>query len=200
MEFSGDAGAFLLLGMNQAPAQAVQGFFGRLPLRDVDRRADIAAEGSIDFKSGRPIVNDPAELTVEPPQPVFHFESGARIKRRRVGSDATLNILWMYANDPPFSQFLFHGPAREAQPTLIEKGAKFVRAGHPDENGSRVCNQAKSFFALAQNCLTCEDSLHGTFTLQSVPEYIPKTRTRFNKSSVQSTRRLVLMNDMAPSI
>src|SRR5580704_11294805 len=84
VQFPGDACAFLLLSVDQAPAQGVEGFFRCLTLRDINGGTNVAAESAVDFKPRRSIINYPAKLTVETPQPVFHFERSSRVKRRRV--------------------------------------------------------------------------------------------------------------------
>jgi hypothetical protein len=53
---------------------------------------------------------------------------------------------------PAVSEFLLHPVAGERKPGLIEKGAKFIGAGHPDQHRSRVCHDAKAFFTLTLSC------------------------------------------------
>ena len=52
--------------------------------------------------------------------------------------EATLHIVWMHAFDPSRAHFLLHASASELEPRLIEKIAKAIRSGHPNQHRRRI--------------------------------------------------------------
>src|ERR1700758_733957 len=50
VKFPGDAGAFFLLGADQASCQVMKRYLGVLSFRDVDTRANVSKEGAIGFE------------------------------------------------------------------------------------------------------------------------------------------------------
>src|SRR6516164_5561929 len=51
---------------------------------------------------------------------------------------------------PPPSQLLFHRPAPEVQPTLVEEGGALIWTGHRDHHRSIVRHIPEPFLAFAQ--------------------------------------------------
>ena len=59
-----------------------------------------------------------------------------------------LQILRVDIFCPAASKFGVHGSPGEIQPRLIDVGAKFVGAGHPDHHWRRLCSQHQVRFTL----------------------------------------------------
>jgi hypothetical protein len=70
----------------------------------------------------------------------------------------------MHTVGPSVAQFLFHRPAREIWPCLIEERTPFVRPGNPHERCGRVSHRSEALFIQIENV----DGFRGTD--QVVPE------------------------------
>lgn len=91
-------------------------------------------------------IHHPAVHSIEAAQAVFYLKVNPRVERagvdcaqHRTGSSGCTPAV-----QPCPSSSAWSG---ELQPTLIEKCAKFLCAGHPDRHRSRVGDQAKTVFA-----------------------------------------------------
>src|ERR1700739_237568 len=119
----------------------------------IDSDSDVTGKRSVLVESRHADVKEPAILSVPTPEPVFHPESFALIKRLCVGHKTSLQVIWVDAFCPADAEFFLHGTPREIQPGLVEVCKKLVRAGHPDEYRCSVCDQAKTLFALLKPLL-----------------------------------------------
>src|ERR1700692_2792617 len=150
MKFPGDARAFFFLGGHQASGQRVQESLGVCAVSNVDTRANISKEGAVGFKPRHANIKQPAVLSIETPQTVFHFEVKASVKGRRVESRTVVTVVRMHPRKPRVAQLLFHGAAREIQPALIEESTKVARSMHPDQRRGTTRQQPKALFAFAE--------------------------------------------------
>src|SRR5204863_199993 len=83
-----------------------------------------------------------------------HLKLFATIKEMGIGVHATLQILAMYSLCPTISELRMHWPSSKVQPCLIDVGAEFVRARHPDQDWRGVGNQSETLFAFL-DCFFC---------------------------------------------
>jgi len=95
---------------------------------------------------GHAAVDDPSILIVKTAQAIFHPESLAGIEGIGVCVQAAFEIVGMDTLCPAVAQLAFQRPAGEFKPPLVEPGAAFVRAGHPEHNRGRVAHQAEAIF------------------------------------------------------
>jgi hypothetical protein len=140
MKLSRDTIAFFFLGSDQAAGQSVDRFFGRLSIRYIDARTNVAPERAVGFKPRNAKIQDPAVNAVKTSETVFHLEVDPIVKRRRVDLQTAIPVVRMYRCDPSVTQILFQGPSCEVKPTLIEERTEFVCTRHPDQHRSGVCH------------------------------------------------------------
>src|SRR4051794_31505471 len=86
-------------------------------------------------------------------EPVFDLERLTLVEGRDIGVQALLEIVGMHPLHPAVSDLRFERATGEIEPRLIDIGAEFIEARHPDHDGSRVRNVAKLFVILAQGRL-----------------------------------------------
>ena len=138
----------------------LQGFLGEPPVRDVDRRSDVALEVSLRREPGDARVEDPAVLAVAPAQAVFELvRFAARLDL--VEGAHERELVRVNALHPAVPDLLLERPPREVEPRLVEEGAAGGRIRDPDEHGRRVRHEPEPRLALLQG-------LFGAQTLRQV--------------------------------
>src|SRR5215472_2994068 len=152
VQFSGNPGTFLLVGLNQRANHAGKGLFSLFTLTDVNSRADVARKGSVSVESRHSLIENPAIFCVFSAEPILHPERLPPIERLCIGLKATFQVVSVDSLCPAISQFLVQGPTGELQPSLIEIGTEPVRAGHPDHYRCGISDQTEALFAFAQRC------------------------------------------------
>src|SRR5260221_8187171 len=122
-------------------------FLTLLALGDVKARTDVAEERAIGGKARRSIIQNPTIFTVPSSQAIFHREPLPCIKGVDVDFKAAVEIFAVDALCPPITKLLLQTPARKFEPTVVEKGAQFVRARHPDHHRRCVGHVPKTSLA-----------------------------------------------------
>src|SRR4029077_21232429 len=95
-------------------------------------------------------IQNPAVFTVISSQAILHRERSPGSKENPVDFKTVLQVIRMNPFGPTIAQFLLHCSPGKVEPALVEEGAEFVRAGHPDEDGRDVGDRAKTRFTLTQ--------------------------------------------------
>src|SRR6476646_5631256 len=153
MQLPCDAGSLLFLCLDQPSVYRRDRFFSQLVLSHVNAGPDIARKRTVEVESRHPAVKDPAKFSVIALQTVFHPEAFPPVERANVGNQAAVQIIWIHSSRPPVSHLGLECLSCEIQPRLVEIGAKFVCARHPDEHWRGVSNEAKAGFTFPQNRL-----------------------------------------------
>ncbi len=124
-------------------------FLGVFKIGDIGTGSDIAGEDAAEVVTGHAGVEQPAILSVGPPQTVLHLKAASGVEGHQVGCDAGIHVIRMHAAGPAVAHLLFEGASGEGQPTLVEEGAGLVRAGNPDHGGRGIGETAEARFAFA---------------------------------------------------
>src|SRR5450631_1055603 len=115
MQLAGDPSPLSLLGLNQPAAHRRKNLFGKPAIRDVDARSNVAGKRTVPVEPRHRHIEDPAVLTVMPPQPKLHLEGLARIEGSRIGIHARRHILRVNPLYPAGSQLLPKRAARSEE-------------------------------------------------------------------------------------
>src|SRR5581483_3512317 len=83
---------------------------------DHNARTDVARKLAIVEHSRHARVDNPAISTVGPAQPIFHAEFPARLEAGKIGIQAALQVVRMYAFRPAVAKLLLHRAAAKFQP------------------------------------------------------------------------------------
>ena len=86
LKLSGNPRSFVLVGLHQTLAQTRESEPGKLQIRDVNRRADVAFKAAILEKPRRAGVEDPSIFAVVPAEPILHAEGFTPIERVVIAS------------------------------------------------------------------------------------------------------------------
>ena len=122
-------------------------FLSLLAVGDVEARTDVSEERAICGEARRPIVQHPAIFAVTSSQTVFHRERLPAIKGVSIDLKTSVEIFAMNTLCPPMAKLLLQAPTRKVEPTLVEKVAQLIRAGHPDHHRRCVSQGAKTSLA-----------------------------------------------------
>src|SRR6266404_1671629 len=139
----------------------LQRLFRSFVLADVDGSTDIPEKCAIGRKAWHSMIEDPAILTVESPQAVFHRKLLPRVEGVCVDFKTAVEVVGMDALRPPIAKLLLHRTAGKGEPAFVEKDTELIRARHPDHHGRCVGHGAKASFALPQRVV-------GSLTLRDV--------------------------------
>src|SRR5713226_8667976 len=114
-----------------------------LAVGDVRARSSVPAKHSAYADPRRSMAEHPPILPVGAAQPVFERERFPRPECLPASLDAGLTVVPMDALEPSAAKFLCERPARERQPSPIEKGAPVVGPRQPEHHRSVVRNRTE---------------------------------------------------------
>ena len=94
------------------------------------------------------MIHNPAILTVESAQAVFHREWPPRVEITGIDFKAAVEVIPVDTFCPPIANFLLQPATGEVEPALVEKVTALVRGRHPDHHGCGVGHSAKARLTL----------------------------------------------------
>ena len=103
---------------------------------------------AVGLETRHAMIHNPAILTVESAQAVFHREWPPRVEITGIDFKAAVEVIPMDTFCPPIANFLLQPATGEVEPALVEKGTALVRGRHPDHHGCGVGHSAKARLTL----------------------------------------------------
>src|SRR5262245_14908594 len=122
--------------------------FRSFGLGDVNGSTNVADEIAIGLKARHPMIQHPTIFAVISPQAVFHRELSPRVEGVDIDFKTAVKILRVNSLCPAITKLLLQGPAGKVEPTLVKKGAGFIRVRHPDHHRRRIGHGMKASLAL----------------------------------------------------
>src|SRR5690349_9277610 len=134
MKLPCNPGALRFMRINQSAPNSGQTLLCKLPLRDVDARANVAGECTIPVESCYTVVENPAILSIFSPQPVLHFKRLSSLECLGVCFETAFRIIRMNSVHPAIAKFGLKWSTCEVQPGLVDVAAFSVSPGRPDHD------------------------------------------------------------------
>src|SRR5579871_465609 len=153
MQFSRDATALLLLGLDQPTAHLFERLLGELLVRHINSRSNKPSKRSIAIYSRRSDSEHPAIGSIGAPQSAFRRKRLVILQRLGDRVQQILPIVWMYVAGPRVAESNRGVGPGEGDEPLIPIRDLAVGVAHPHQRRRGVRHHTEALLALTHNGL-----------------------------------------------